>query len=241
MGKEVLIEEADKLNVLCLHGYRQNGDSFRSKTGSLRKIIKKFVNFTYISAPHLAKPINENDPIDENQRSWWFNKDDSSFKGTNVDGPAFKFEESLKFVEEVWNKGNFQGLIGFSQGASFVSLIASMSAKSLTSIKPRFVFLAAGFPSQSLAHKNLYEIKIPIPSLHVYGLNDEIICHELSLKLLDSFENPQVKTHEGGHYVPSSSKEKQCYVDFFRNHLENYLEYKEMQRDGIVVENSSDD
>lgn len=240
MGKEVLIQEADKLNVLCLHGYRQNGDSFRSKTGSLRKIIKNFANFTYISAPHFSKPINENE-INENQRSWWFNKEDSSFKGTNIDGPAYKFEESLKFVEEVWNNGDFQGLIGFSQGASFVSLIASMSMKSLTSIKPRFVFLAAGFPSQSLAHKNYYEHKITIPSLHVYGLNDEIISHELSKKLQESFDNPQVHTHEGGHCLVASSKEKQCYVDFFRNQLTSYLEFKELQREsGIVADNSND-
>jgi hypothetical protein len=68
--------------------------------------------------------------VDETQKSWWFNKDDGSFKGTNSNGPAFGFEESLKLVEEEWSKGNYQGLLGFSQGACFVSLIASMSQRS---------------------------------------------------------------------------------------------------------------
>lgn len=241
MGKEVLIQEADKLNVLCLHGYRQNGDLFRNKTGSLRKIIKQFANLTYITAPHFSKPINENDAVDENQRSWWFNKDDLSFKGTNQGGPAIGFEESLKLVEDEWKKGNYQGLIGFSQGASFVSLIASMSVKSLTSIKPHFVLLVAGFPSQSLSHKNYYQNKISIPNLHIYGLNDDIIPSELSMKLKESFENPLFQTHQGGHHFAATSKEKQCYVDFFRNQLITFLEEKEIQRDGeILVKNCNE-
>lgn len=239
MGKD-LIKEADKLNVLCLHGYRQNAESFSGKTGSFRKFVKKFVNFTYITAPHLAKPIDESDTIDETQRSWWFNKDDMSFKGTNKNGPAFGFEESLKLVEEEWNKANYQGLLGFSQGACFASLIASMSVKSLTTIKPRFIMLVAGFPSGSLVHKNFYEQKISLPSLHVYGLNDDIISHELSMELQESFDNPLIQTHQGGHYFPATANEKQSYVDFYRNQLICYLEEKELQKDAncdVIKEN----
>lgn len=224
------IQEADKLNILCLHGYRQNGESFKSKTGSFRKFVKKFANFTYITAPHVAKSLNENDPVDETQKSWWYNKDDGSFKGTNTDGPAVGFEESLKQVEEVWNKGNYQGLVGFSQGACFASLIASLSSRSLTSIKPRFVMLVAGFRSESLAHKNYYVNKISIPSLHAYGLNDDIISHELSIKLKESFESPLTITHQGGHYFPATANEKQIYVEFYRNQLISYLEERELQR-----------
>lgn len=67
----------------------------------------------------------------------------------------------------------------------------------MTTINPRFALISSGFPSQSLAHKNLYEQKISIPSLHVYGLSDEIIPGELSQKLSESFENPIVVTHSG--------------------------------------------
>jgi hypothetical protein len=49
------------LRILCLHGYRQNGNIFREKTGSLRKLLKKHVaDFVYIDAPHLI-PVQEND------------------------------------------------------------------------------------------------------------------------------------------------------------------------------------
>lgn len=62
--------------------------------------------------------------------SWWFNKDDRTFKGTNKNGPAYGFDESLAKVEEVWkNRGPFEGLLGFSQGACFVGLICMLARK----------------------------------------------------------------------------------------------------------------
>lgn len=128
--KEPAIQEGDKLNILCLHGYRQNEDSFRSKIGSFRKFLKSYANFEFITAPHVAKPLNEGDEVDESQRSWWSNKDDGSFKGTNQDGPARGFEESLKLVEDKWREGNYQGILGFSQGGCFAGLIASLSERS---------------------------------------------------------------------------------------------------------------
>jgi hypothetical protein len=48
------------LRILCLHGYRQNGNIFREKTGSFRKLLKKHVaEFVYIDAPHII-PIQDN-------------------------------------------------------------------------------------------------------------------------------------------------------------------------------------
>jgi hypothetical protein len=53
------------LRILCLHGYRQNGNMFREKTGSFRKLMKKHVaEFVFIDAPHLIPTqdnINEQD------------------------------------------------------------------------------------------------------------------------------------------------------------------------------------
>lgn len=137
----------DKIRVMCLHGYRQTGNSFKSKIGSFRKFLNKYVEFEFITAPHIAPPLpgNENgkDNKDseekitgnEEQRSWWFNKDDGSFKGTNKSGPAIGFEESLRLVEREWEaNGPFQGLLGFSQGASLVGLICHLSSQGSMSL-----------------------------------------------------------------------------------------------------------
>lgn len=44
------------LRVLCIHGYRQNGSSFREKTGALRKLLKKQLELVYITAPLTVLP-----------------------------------------------------------------------------------------------------------------------------------------------------------------------------------------
>lgn len=131
-----VILDKDKLRILCLHGYRQNGDTFKSKLGSFRKVVSKFVDLTFISATHTAPPIDENhtDYDPDTQKSWWFNKDEldeerRSFKGTNKNGPAIGFEESLRLVEKAWKEGDFHGLLGFSQGACFVALLCSLSER----------------------------------------------------------------------------------------------------------------
>lgn len=180
-----VLKNKEKLRVLCIHGYRQDGNSFKSKLGSLRKILKDYVEFEFIDAPHIAPPLvdesqnnsnNENHTENLTQKSWWFNKDDGTFKGTNKSGPAIGFEESLKLVENVWNtKGPFQGLLGFSQGACFVGLICHLHLQGKTTIEPYFAVMAAGFRSGSLVHINAYENQIGIPSLHIYGTNDAII------------------------------------------------------------------
>lgn len=73
---------------------------------------------------------NRDSENDDTQRSWWSNKEDGSFKGTNKNGPAFGFDESLRLVEETWrNEGPFHGLLGFSQGACFVGLICNLSMR----------------------------------------------------------------------------------------------------------------
>lgn len=129
-----IILEKDKLKILCLHGYRQNADAFKSKLGSFRKVVNKFADLTFLNAIHTAPPIDENhtDYDPNTQKSWWFNNElgqQRSFKGTNKDGPAFGFEESLRLVEKTWKEGAFQGLLGFSQGACFVGLLCSLSER----------------------------------------------------------------------------------------------------------------
>uniref|UniRef100_A0A1I8PPQ5 Serine hydrolase domain-containing protein n=1 Tax=Stomoxys calcitrans TaxID=35570 RepID=A0A1I8PPQ5_STOCA len=225
------LEITDKVRVLCLHGYRQNGDAFKSKLGSFRKHVNKYAEFVFVDAPHKAKPLEEGAEPQADQLSWWFNNDDGSFKGTNKNGPAFGFQESLKLVEQTWKtQGPFQGLLGFSQGACFVGLICGLAKKKLTSIKPEFAILSSGFLSGSLVHKSAYEESVIIPTLHIYGLSDEIIPKEMSQELANLFKNVEVLEHNGGHYFPATSQQKQTYINFFQDRLQEYLENLELQQ-----------
>ncbi|KAL9694256.1 hypothetical protein quinque_013541 [Culex quinquefasciatus] len=229
-------EPASKLKVLALHGYRQNGDSFKSKLGSLRKFINKYAELVFVTAPHVAPTMEAGAEADPTQRSWWFNKDDGTFKGTNKNGPAVGFEQSLKLVEKVWREEQCSGLLGFSQGACFVGLLCDLSARGMTSIKPEFAVLSSGFRSGSLVHLNYYENKVQIPSLHIFGETDEIIPKEMSQALLGTFIDPQVLTHPGGHFFPAQAVQKPAYVEFFRERLQYHLEAKEIEN--ATAENS---
>ncbi len=39
--------------ILCLHGYRQDGDSFKAKLGAFRKIAAKDAEFVFMTAPNV--------------------------------------------------------------------------------------------------------------------------------------------------------------------------------------------
>ncbi|KAL7730008.1 hypothetical protein ACLKA6_009302 [Drosophila palustris] len=225
------VEITEKVRVLCLHGYRQDADSFKNKLGSFRKFAGKYADFVFISAPHVAAPLEPNAEPVEQQRSWWANKDDGTFKGTNKGGPAYGFQDSLHAVEEAWKtQGPFQGLLGFSQGACFVGLICGLAKKKLTSIRPEFAVLSSGFISGSLVHMSAYEERITIPTLHVYGLTDEIIPKDMSESLAALFKNVEVIEHNGGHYFPATAQQKQAYINFFQDRLQEFLEHLELQQ-----------
>ncbi|CAL0320931.1 unnamed protein product [Lupinus luteus] len=46
------VKTSRKLRILCLHGFRQNASSFKGRTASLTKKLKKIAEFVFIDAPH---------------------------------------------------------------------------------------------------------------------------------------------------------------------------------------------
>lgn len=45
---------SSKIKVLCLHGFTQNAEVFRRRTGSIRKPLKSKVDFVFVDGPHSA-------------------------------------------------------------------------------------------------------------------------------------------------------------------------------------------
>lgn len=66
-----------KIRILCLHGYLQDSDGFRTKIGSMRKALKSRAEFVFVDAPYTAEPTSAQAVADaggasESQgRSWW--------------------------------------------------------------------------------------------------------------------------------------------------------------------------
>ncbi|KAF9094576.1 Ovarian cancer-associated protein 2 [Mortierella sp. GBA35] len=116
------------LRILCLHGYTQNALSFAKKTVVFRKCLKDIADLVYVTAPHivpiptLGTPEEREDDKLENLEpeavpyGWWT---------SSPEKPHYKgFDESLTGLREVLEKqGPFDGVMGFSQGASMASLL----------------------------------------------------------------------------------------------------------------------
>ncbi|XP_041864352.1 esterase OVCA2 [Melanotaenia boesemani] len=215
------------LRILCIHGYRQNGCSFREKTGALRKLLKKQVELVYMNAPLTVQQEvsdSNNDPVpgsggDEDPRGWWFSDIQAQrFCAQQQCEESLGLSESVTAVREAVNaQGPFDGILGFSQGAAFVAMLCCLQEQKLEpEFNFRFAILVAGFRSKCKEHQKFYNAPFQIPSLHVFGLEDKVIPDYMSRELLTSFQDPQVLIHPGGHFVPAASAHRQTYQDFLK-------------------------
>ncbi|XP_051765310.1 esterase OVCA2 [Ctenopharyngodon idella] len=217
------------LRILCIHGYRQNGNSFREKTGALRKLLKKQVELVYISAPHQVPAIqNETNQEpeksarsgEEDQSGWWFSDVQArSFNAKQECESSLGLEESIEAVKTaVKDLGPFDGILGFSQGAALVAMLCALQEQKLQpDFNFRFAILVAGFRSACSQHQRFYKGPvITIPSLHVFGQDDRVIPEEMSRDLLPAFDGAQILFHPGGHFVPAASSHRQTYQDFLK-------------------------
>lgn len=51
----------------------------------------------------------------------------------------------------------------------------------------------------------------------------------MSEELADTFEDPKILRHTGGHYFPSTTQQKEFYRNYFQDLLQEYLEAKEIE------------
>ncbi|KAL6473311.1 hypothetical protein MHYP_G00194990 [Metynnis hypsauchen] len=218
------------LRILCVHGYRQSGGSFREKTGSLRKLLRRHAELEFITAPHQVAPNPARNPqdqekssnvSDEDQRGWWFSDVQArSFDARQESESSLGLEESLDTVRAaVKDMGPFDGILGFSQGAALVAMVCALQEQQLEpAFNFRFAILVAGFRSACAQHQHFYEdLHITLPSLHVFGHEDKVIPERMSRDLLPLFPGAHILTHPGGHFVPAASAHRQVYQEFLQS------------------------
>ena len=143
------------LKILCLHGYRQSGEQFRTKTGGFRKLFKKKCEYVFIDAPHfipgpiIRSPVQYIQPIflETEDRGWWFSQSEKTYDATEVSAVDLGFEETLNSVaSEIKTQGPFDGILSFSQGACLASVICMLKAKGDQRFQDfGFAIIAAGY------------------------------------------------------------------------------------------------
>ncbi|VDP92901.1 unnamed protein product [Echinostoma caproni] len=99
-----------------MHGYRQNAELFREKTGAFRKKLKKTCDFGEF--PHrINKCLNRSN-------GWWFSRSDNYFRAQDQSDCDEGFSESLEALKQtIEQEGPFDGVLAFSQGAAFMLLV----------------------------------------------------------------------------------------------------------------------
>uniref|UniRef100_UPI00398F5E2A esterase OVCA2 isoform X1 n=1 Tax=Pristiophorus japonicus TaxID=55135 RepID=UPI00398F5E2A len=217
------------LRLFCVHGYRQDEKSFRERTGSLRKALRKRAELLYVSSPLRVPPPGgpaqpsaaagdgiQAGETEENARGWWFsNPGEESFNALDHVETCKGLEESLETVSKAMVElGPFDGIMGFSQGAALVSMICALKQQGDSRFQFDFAILIAGFRSRCKLHERFYEEPIALPSLHVFGDTDRVIPGAMSQELSTLFMDPVILTHPGGHFVPASAPQKKVYLEF---------------------------
>ncbi|KAM9272583.1 esterase OVCA2 [Morus bassanus] len=207
------MSEGRPLRLLGLHGYRQSERRFHQRTGALRKALRGCAELVAVSAPHPV-PGGEDDDGDDPPRGWWFSGPGTFEAGEAAAAPA-GLEESLSAVAAALaERGPFDGLLGFSQGAALAAMVCALRARGDPRFPVAFAILVAGFASRAPAHGHFYREPIALPTLHVMGDADAVIAAPLSRELAQCFVEPVVLTHPGGHFVPVAAPQKKAYLDF---------------------------
>ncbi|CAO3590475.1 unnamed protein product [Absidia cylindrospora] len=202
----------------------QNEVIFRKKTAVIRKKLDKMADLVYITAPHLSvHPEHTSEALREAAADptapeelkpfgWWAYSDYQLPDDEHLTG----FKELIEAVKDVLIKqGPFDAVFGFSQGASFASMLtALLENRTLLPefISPefehppfKFAMVAASFIPNRPSVAKIFASKIKTPSIHMIGEKDTLITPEQMTTLANAFEDPVLLTHTGGHVVPSNA------------------------------------
>ena len=207
-----------RLRILCLHGYRGSARTLQDQMKPLVSDSESLVEYIAIDAPTLTS----------GDFGWWRAVADKSSAASGDPGvnPAPKhykgWTRTRELLESVFaERGPFDGVFGFSQGAALTGLLVGLRASDglITKDKPLsfgFAILVGGFTSNDPKHAALYSSSqsYSLPSLHLIGLADSIVPSEVSQRLAAKFTNPTLALHSGGHVIPSTPEIRQQYRAF---------------------------
>ncbi|KZT23353.1 hypothetical protein NEOLEDRAFT_558424 [Neolentinus lepideus HHB14362 ss-1] len=213
---------APRRKVLMLHGHSQNANMFRSRTAHIRKACPD-IEFVYLNAPHILWPTDlqparssvgearENETVsyesdtDSAPRAWWHI--------TEMRTKCPGIEEGLRAVRDVLENNEFEGVFGFSQGASMAATVSAILERPYlypeftrngAAIHPplRFCVAVSGFVPPCAIGDVIFGASYTTPSLHILGRNDVVIREEDTIPLLKKSASQAVEYHIGGACLP---------------------------------------
>jgi pimeloyl-ACP methyl ester carboxylesterase len=168
------------LRVLCLHGYHGRGSVLRAQLRAWSAGLEARLDLVCVDAPSLGA----------GDFGWW-----------HAGAPA-TWARTRDWLGSLPARDDFDGVLGFSQGAALTALVVGMAALP----RVRFAVMIGGFVSRDAAHAPIVDALrgSTLPSLHVIGRADRVVPPDGSRALASCFAAPIVLEHDGGHVVPAS-------------------------------------
>lgn len=192
-----------KLRVLCLHGFRTSGSFLQKQISRWDSSITEKLDMCFLDGPYPAQGKSEIEAIFPPPYFEWFQFEKDFTEYTNLD-KAFSF-----IVDYMEKNGPFDGLLGFSQGATLSAALVGYQRKGLmlkNHPPVRFIIHISGskFRDPEMC-EILYSPPIKCPTVHLIGAKDWLKLP--GEELMQAFENPLLIAHPQGHMVPRLDKE----------------------------------
>ena len=187
------VNKKSKKKILCLHGGRQNKNSFENMLSDLTNDLKDDFEFIFAESP-----------VENNV---WY-KDKPGGKESNQETDEKWADDSVNYLDNlVMNAGSVDSIIAYSQGVP-MSLILLSKRNYTPSIK-KLILLNGYLPK---THKGLMELiennsKFSNKTLIFLGKKDTNF-YKLGLELENKFKDPEVlESKNTGHTPPDRNDE----------------------------------
>jgi len=210
--------EPRRLRVLCLHSFRTSSDILRTQLemAGWERSLGDIVAFTCAPDGHPASGEVPKDVAtffpDAEYYEWWnaTANEDGVVEYRGVDA-------SLERVRDAFAADAFDGVLGFSQGATLTTVLAAKGAAEGwgpfadargVSENPAMTFAVCvgGMLARTPAARALYEkakaARASTPSLHLIGDADRVMPPSLSERAAAHFADATTARHARGHVIP---------------------------------------
>ena len=194
--------EHKKYKFLCLHGFRTSGQILEYQTASFR--ISTNLEVKCIDAPYAAE--GEPDPDVKMIYSppafkyyEWFNNIKTT---SDLSTKQQQLEKSVSLVVNELRHQNYDGILGFSQGALVATAVLKYLEDNNMSNLVKCAILIGGV-HERLYFINVTQYTVSLPNLHIIGEVDEHKQSSLELTQWYDSEKQQVLLHPEGHRIPT--------------------------------------
>lgn len=190
------------VKILCLHGLRHSGTQMAS---SMKMMIKKLrkcdIHFDFCNSP-IMYPEEGNTTLGQ----WWSSNRDNAMSITHYD----TLDESIAHVMNIWNSGEYDGLLGFSQGSVLGQIIMHgiENGTIVTPFKPKFYLAFSPSLISDIEYQHLYDGRLKTRCMVFAGRKDTLVVSALSDVVAEKLGALGLSAylHNGGHYVSGDAK-----------------------------------